>query len=113
MGDVYAFTTRFVSIKNNTASVQQRLVHVDFIRGSFNGATQCDAVRKGLESVRLIDEDVTSASMDECSTNESFIKMIHDGQDVEWMLNRCFSHCANNSGDEAEFPMLDQFWALL
>jgi hypothetical protein len=29
------------------------------------------------------------------------------------MLCRCFWHCANNAGDEAGFPTLDQFWALL
>jgi hypothetical protein len=113
MGDVFAMTTRFVTVKNNKATADQGLVHVDFIRGYLNAATQCSAVRKGLDSVRLINDDVTSASMDGCSTNKFFIKMILNDQDAEWMLNRYFSHYANNAGNKAGFPTLDQFWALL
>jgi hypothetical protein len=51
--------------------------------------------------------------MDGCSTNECFSNMVHADQYIEWMMNRCFSHCGNIADDEVGSLMLDQFWTLL
>jgi hypothetical protein len=59
--------------------------------------------------VRLTHNDVTSASMDGCSTSEAFVKQIEDDQEGAWTMNHCCAHCGNNSGAEAGFPTLDQF----
>jgi hypothetical protein len=96
MVDVFALIVRFLSTKDHKVSVDQRLVSVNFIQGLLNAATQCGVVQKGLQSVRLIHEDVVSAPMDGCSTNELFVKMIREYLDVEWMLNNCFSICGNS-----------------
>jgi hypothetical protein len=47
MGDVFTLLTRFVSINDHNASVQHRRVHIDFISGSLNAATQGGAIQKG------------------------------------------------------------------
>jgi hypothetical protein len=64
-------------------------------------------------SVRPTHGNVTSASIDGCSTNEAFVKQMEEDTDAVWMHNRCFAHCGKNSGAEAGFPALGQFWSLL
>jgi hypothetical protein len=68
--DVFTLITRFVSMNDHNAYVQHRRVHLDFIGGSLNAATQCGAIQKGMQFVHLNHSDITSISMDGCSTNE-------------------------------------------
>jgi hypothetical protein len=64
-------------------------------------------------SFNLKHKDVMIESMDGCSTNTNKINPLEDHQDVKWMTSLCFSHCGNNAGHEAGFPILDRFWTIL
>ena len=61
--------------------------------------------------------NVTAGMMDGCYTNiaasnESNAVAASVGE-IEWLIALCLSHCANNAGEVAGFPLLDRFWSLL
>jgi hypothetical protein len=78
MGGVFALITCFISILDGNATVQLHLVDVTFVNCSLNAATQFGVAQKGLQSFRLMHDDVISASINGCSTNEAFVKQIED-----------------------------------
>jgi hypothetical protein len=113
MGDVFALIVCFVSHDETKAVVKLRLIHMSFVRGSLNAHLQCGETQDGLQKLRMVHKDVTASSMDGCFTNIKIINYIDQHQDVKWMKVLCFSHCGNNGGQEAGFPVLDRFWSLL
>jgi hypothetical protein len=89
----------FVSrLATGKASVMQHIVQISFLSCSLKASTQCGAISKALSLVCLNHHDVTSASIDGCSTNVYFVKIVEEDQDAKWVFIRCFAHCVNNAG---------------
>jgi hypothetical protein len=65
MGDIFALIFFYVGFSDvGRPIVEQRLVHVDFIKGSLNSHTQCGVIKDALQVCRLTHCDVKYMSMD-------------------------------------------------
>jgi hypothetical protein len=94
-------------------SIVHRLILLDFLESSMNSAHVCSAIQKGLASWQLLHTDVCAVSADGCLVKLKAHLDIERDYNVKWTLNIYISHCTNNAGDQANFPMFATLWLLL
>ena len=99
-GDVTCVIVRCVAVTDGVASIQQRLVHLDFAAKSLDSIGILGVVTRGLQSVGLRVSSVLSTSCDGCPTNVAMHRRFEHLNRLTYLLAQRVSHCANDAGEK-------------